>query len=216
MLISAVLEQGLPKANARSIDSLIRLLYTYLELFRTNFVFAKLKEQFFLQVFYHMNERLFNSLLDRREFCKCGNGVRIKIAISSIEEWLSKMDSALVNYWKKELAPIRQAAVVLVMNKSPLAEESTRQDVCPNLNAAQLSHLLNTYTPDEYDSEIVHPGVIASLDMDSRDSLHLDETFAYPLDVNFGNMANLNVTSVSIPPSILERPGFVFLKDGVY
>jgi len=215
-LISAILEQGLPQANNRSLDSLIRFLFNFWDNFKSNFVFGKLKDQFFRQLFYHMNEKLFNTLLNRQELCGCGNGVRIKMAISSIEEWLSKIDTNLTVYWRKELAPIRQAAVVLVMNKSSLAEESIRQDVCPSLNATQLIHLLNMYNPDEYDSETVHPGVIASLDVDSRDTLHLDENFSYPLDVNFGHVASLELNNVLIPASILERPGFMFLSgEGV-
>ena len=50
-----------------------------------------------------------------------------------------------------------QATDVLVMNKSTLLDEATRQNVCPELNASQLHRLLSLYTPDEYDPEAVHP-----------------------------------------------------------
>ena len=56
-----------------------------------------------------------------------------------------------------------QAADVLVMNKTSLLDESTRAEVCPELNAAQLHRLLTLYVPDEYDPDAVHPGVLKQM-----------------------------------------------------
>ena len=56
-----------------------------------------------------------------------------------------------------------QAADVLVMNKTSLLDESTRAEVCPDLNPGQLHRLLTLYAPDEYDPDAVHPGVLKQM-----------------------------------------------------
>jgi hypothetical protein len=126
---------------------------------------------------------------------------------------------------RRALSGARQAADVLVVSKQTLIEPKIREDVCPSLTQQQLLTLLERYTPDEFDPEPIHPGVLRSIgdsienrqtllsDEASTSSLLLNVTQPAHLDTHFTQPLPLDASSISIPPDITDRPGFAFLRD---
>lgn len=115
---------------------------------------------------------------------------------------------------RPQLAPILQASDVLVMNKTSLLDESTRADVCPELNPQQLHRLLTIYSPDEFDPDAVHPGVLkemATLARNSTRPLHRKAT-PVRLDLRLG-VAHFDLAAAAsaVPAALRARPGFAFL-----
>eukprot|EP01114_Cavostelium_apophysatum_P012928 TRINITY_DN3019_c0_g1_i1.p1 TRINITY_DN3019_c0_g1~~TRINITY_DN3019_c0_g1_i1.p1 ORF type:complete len:829 (+),score=208.39 TRINITY_DN3019_c0_g1_i1:148-2634(+) len=220
LIIPAILEQptlGSVVSGGNTpldVTAVISLFNEYLHLFKQSFIFPDVQEQFFRQVLYHSNERIFNTLLQRKELCRCGNGVMIKMGVSQLEEWALAHQKILKNV-ADQLAPLRNAADLLVMNKAVLAEEQNRREACPSLNDKQILHILRSYTPDEFDSEPVHPGVLSELASKERDSdqLLFDSTFAFPLITSFDHRLTIDVQAFPIPTDLSDRPGFVFLRD---
>jgi len=219
-LIPAILEQpplGSTTHNSSGDVSIIMALFTeHLQMMKHNYIFKQVQEQFFRQVLYHVNERLFNTLLQRKELCKCGNGVLIKMATSQLEEWGEHVKHLnLRPVIREQLEPIRNAADLLVMNKSALSEEQTRREICPALNDRQITHILRLYSPDEYDSEPVHPGLFTELSSSERDSdqLLIDGSYMFPLVTTFENQPFADSSDIKIPKELLLKPGFVFLKS---
>ncbi len=89
---------------------------------------------------------------------------------------------------RQALSSARQAADVLVVSKTTLIDPSVfimlfflvyfelilmcskiQAEVCPTLTKKQLLSLLEAYTPDEFDPEPIHPGVLKSI----GESMHL-------------------------------------------
>ena len=56
-----------------------------------------------------------------------------------------------------------------------------RKEVCPHLSAAQLGQLLLLYTPDSFDSEPIHPAVLAALCGDNVQDFKVDVELRAPL-----------------------------------
>lgn len=127
---------------------------------------------------------------------------------------------------RRALSGARQAADVLVVSKQTLIEPKIREEVCPSLSQQQLLTLLERYMPDEFDPEPIHPGVLRSIgdSIENRQSLLSDETSSSSspilnvtqpahLDTHFTQPLPLDASSISIPSSITDRPGFAFLRD---
>lgn len=219
ILVPAILEQpplGTPPTGGQmDAQSVISVLSAELHQLKLNFISHDITEQFYRQVFYHLNERLFNTLLQRKELCRCGNGVLIKMAVSQLEEWV--LSTKIHRNVSEQLAALRNAADVLVMNKAVLAEWQDRREACPALNDKQIYHILRNYTPDEFDQEPVHPAVLAELSAIERESdqMLFDGQFAFPLMTTLDSRVDLDSPGVPIPDDLLQRPGFAFLRDGM-
>src|SRR5436309_3180155 len=100
---------------------------------------------------------------------------------------------------REQLVHTRQTADILVMKKITLAEEITRREVCPNLNHTQIAHILMNFTPDEYDTEIVHPGIISSLKVQPHERVTISSG-STEIDVDSSPSNNLDLDSIYIPP----------------
>jgi len=77
---------------------------------------------------------------------------------------------------------------------------------------------LRSYSADEFDSEPVHPGVLAELSSIERESEQLlfDSTYMFPLNVTSfdKNLKSIDSANMVLPSVLVERPGFMFLLDG--
>ncbi|KAL6066397.1 hypothetical protein QOT17_009585 [Balamuthia mandrillaris] len=124
---------------------------------RYNSFSPAIERQFFLQIFYFINCRLFNALLKQSELCTCGFGFKLKYAISELKTWLvncgitsNKSDNAIAS----QLDHIYEAANVLVLGKSFFEDDSVDLgQVFTSLNIWQIKHLLNSFSSDQVSSE---------------------------------------------------------------
>jgi len=147
------------------------------------------------------------------ELCKCGTGIQMKMAITQIQDWLSK--EPLLHLSKDQLNQSKQAADVLVMNKEALLDESIRNEICPNLNSSQIYGLVISYVPDDFDPEHVPPTVLKQLnelkEHTPLQTLAVDPTYTFPIVVSEESKQNFDFTCIDIPITLRER--ITFLKN---
>lgn len=218
-IVPAILEQPplgtvTKNSSAPDVEIVISLFSEQLQLMKDNFIFDEIQEQFFKQVLYHINERLFNTLLQRKDLNKCGNAIVIKMALTQLEDWgLNQSVKNLRNITRDQLSSIRNAADLLVMNKAPLSDEKTRREICPALNDKQILHLLKLYSADEYDSEPIHPGVISELvsKENDNDQLLIDGAYSFPLILMTSSISGKK--SIQFPNIKIDKKGFEFLVE---
>ena len=117
--------------------------------------------QLLCRVSHSMTAHTLNVLLDNNPgLCTFSNGLQMKKPTFELRGWFTRhhFDQAA-----SLLAPLEEVVNVLCMNKSALVESEVRKEVCPTLTEAQLAQLLLLYTPDDFDSSPIHPGVLAQL-----------------------------------------------------
>jgi len=169
---------------------LTTILTEHLVSLRKHMIFDSVVKQFFCQVFYYINTRLFNDLLHQRELCTCGNGFQIKLGLGQLDEWVAKNDKKnLAVAARRYLQHITEAANVLVVDKAIFEDETMISNVCPTLSIPQVRALLSQFRTDQYSPEPVPKAVLAKLEkMDksrkSSKGLELDESFLLSLPKN--------------------------------
>ncbi len=223
LLVPAVLEQpDLMQQQAASVssprppgvDALVAVLQTYATHVTEGCVFRSVGAQLFRQLFHYMNARLLNALLEKRAYCRCANGIQIKMAVSQLLEWAAR--SPLAEAAREQLEGIRQAADVLVVAKASLLDANVRRELCPALNNAQLAQLLAMYNPDEFDPDPLDAAVLRTIQALDRSlgSALLDANYCFPLvSSDWAARRDLDFGRVQIPPVLLSRPGFAFLQN---
>jgi DNA repair ATPase RecN len=163
---------GKNKSNALPSTGLTNILSEHLEMLHKYHIFDSVIKQFFCQVFYYINTRLFNNLLRQEELCSCGSGFQIKLGLSQLEEWISKADKNdkkhLSQAAKRYLLHITEAANVLVVDKDIFTDEEMIENVFPTLTVPQIKFLLEHFQTDQYAPNPVPRNVMATLDGLSR------------------------------------------------
>lgn len=144
-----------------TINAVLKSLDDFLELIMNAKIASSIVSQVFARVSHAITAHTLNVLLDNNPgLCTFSNGLQMKKPISELRGWFTRNQfetaASLLN-------PLEEIVNVLCMNKSALVEAEVRKEVCPHLTDAQLGQLLLLYTPDDFDSSPVHPGVLAQL-----------------------------------------------------
>lgn len=115
------------------------------------------------RIFTFIDAQLFNTLVERWDLCTPTNGVQIKLSLSLLDEWLETVGGAAGEFGRAEAEPrrstspvsghrgfsqmagtlchIRQAADVLIINRSSLSSPMDILEVCPALEPAHVQTL---------------------------------------------------------------------------
>jgi len=224
---------AIPGNEACSINTnkLISLLSDHYSLLQDHIPFQELRDQIIQQEFYYISGKFMNSFLTEGNdsLSRCGSGLTIKMVVLQIEDWAFSKGTKFGNVCREKLAIVRQAADVLVVNKMSLLQQSVRSEVCPSLSCSQLIRLLEVYNPDDFDPEPVHPGVISGIrstdlqqqnqannnannNNNAQQSLVVDINYIASLEPHFTKEV-FDMRNIIVPSSILERPGFIFLRN---
>jgi len=184
---------GKNKSNTVTKVGLTNILAQHLEMLHKYYIFETVIKQFFCQIFYYINARLFNSLLRTEEHCSCGSGFQIKLGLSQLEEWISKADTNdkkhLSQAARHYLLHITEAANVLVVDKDIFTDEEMIEKVFPTLTTPQIKYLLEHFQTDQYAPNPVARNVMATLDGLARQRkgqrmLEVDEAYLLSLPKN--------------------------------
>lgn len=149
---------------------LTQLLTEILRVLQANRICSIIAHQFFTQVFYFINCRLFNTLLKRPELCTCGFGFNLRYAVSELTTWMRVVGlSEFEEPWLqpgRQLARIQDAASVLVLSKSYFdeAKVSDLEQTLASLSIFDIKYLLDSYMPDKVSTERVPVSVKRKLE----------------------------------------------------
>jgi hypothetical protein len=222
-------------SNAQSLacwnpSEIIKVLRTQRTMLEDSLPFESLCEQVLRQATYYIGGRFLNILLDTEaKLCTCGNGMGIKMLAVQLDEFMDESIPWRSVQCKQNIMLARQAADVLLVNKGSLAQEPVRADVCPLLSLEQVTELLVAYTPDEFDTEPVHPGVISNIRAliaqqhpktgplfvpvaQQKVVVQVDLSAGRELETHFTAASACDFAATDIPATVLRRPGFAFLK----
>ncbi|KAH3745530.1 DIL domain [Pelomyxa schiedti] len=119
---------------------------------------ASLCFQIFSQIVHWINATIFNQLLSKPELCTCSNGFQIRLALSELEEFFKRYST--ISRAAAFLEHVRQAATLLVLDKSILLDPKHSATVFGVLNSAQIFRLVQFFKPDSLSPSPVPEAVL--------------------------------------------------------
>eukprot|EP01125_Pyxidicula_operculata_P010853 TRINITY_DN3569_c2_g1_i1.p1 TRINITY_DN3569_c2_g1~~TRINITY_DN3569_c2_g1_i1.p1 ORF type:complete len:827 (-),score=244.81 TRINITY_DN3569_c2_g1_i1:359-2839(-) len=189
------------------------LLHEYCSLVISHGVFDGVKYQVFKQLFHAITANLLDACT--RTESSSFQGIQLKLIITKFEDLIrNKYGNQYAKEVQQAMEPARQAANILCLpSKKNLVIEKTRNEVYPNLTPNQLIHLLTSYHV-ETDEEEMPKTLLEDLEKLS-DVVTNDDVFdpneRPPLLLDFD--LTLEIPSLTLPKTLLDRPGFAFLKN---
>eukprot|EP01125_Pyxidicula_operculata_P003571 TRINITY_DN1465_c0_g1_i1.p1 TRINITY_DN1465_c0_g1~~TRINITY_DN1465_c0_g1_i1.p1 ORF type:complete len:837 (-),score=169.36 TRINITY_DN1465_c0_g1_i1:185-2695(-) len=137
-----------------------------------------------------INYTLFNTLCSRRELCTSGNGFKIKLLMSRLDDWC-RSNKEFASEASSYLKLVTEAATVLSLDKNVLEDDSIIGIVCPTLNFNQLKHLLVNFTTDNISPQPVPLRVVDKINAKAQvEGAHIWEPeevvdLDHPLDLSY-------------------------------
>ncbi|KYQ93219.1 myosin-5b [Tieghemostelium lacteum] len=103
----------------------------------------------FEQLFTFINAMIFNEIILRKDLCCLSSSIPLKMNISELEHWLKSHHG---KDWSQsvcdKLKLLKEVVYILMIDKTQLANEDLRREICPTMTTAQLKQLLSVYSPD--------------------------------------------------------------------
>jgi hypothetical protein len=196
-----------------TVDEVIKILNQMQEAVAAACLQSSIAAQLFVCVAHGATSMTLNSLLDDHPgLCTFSNGLQMKAPIYEFKNWFEKLQYKTA---ASKVAPLEEVVNVLCMNKGALVEAEVRADVCPHLSGPQLSQLLLLYTPDSFDSDPIHPGVLAALCGDdhlTREDYCAEVELQIPLVVDVNETA-VDVKNITLPKSVMDQDSLAFLRS---
>jgi hypothetical protein len=122
------------------------LLLDVVKLLKSHYISDRVTQAVLDQIFYYIDCQIFNLFLRQPQLFTASRGFKIKMAISQIESSLSKHSATFAN---KQFNYIKEAANLLVMDKSLMSDTSLIQQIFSHLNFLQVKHIVERFKPDE-------------------------------------------------------------------
>jgi len=145
-LVNQILVQDIDMSLSIDVSDTVKELQDLFKIFKANYITDTVIYQFFNQIFYFINAKLFNELLKRPECCTCKRGLGIKMALSQFGQVY--LTDVILHNIEMKLNLIIEAANFLVMDKLTLTEDDI-VTTFPTLNALQLKQILELFRPDQ-------------------------------------------------------------------
>eukprot|EP00026_Physarum_polycephalum_P000657 Phypoly_transcript_00658.p1 GENE.Phypoly_transcript_00658~~Phypoly_transcript_00658.p1 ORF type:complete len:1364 (+),score=481.35 Phypoly_transcript_00658:143-4234(+) len=136
-----------PAPPVPSLTLLTNALTNFLTILRDARCPPVVVKQFFHQILHFISGCVLNALLYGKEVSTATHGLRIKLAVSRIDEWLAKQESDVSGAGER-LNLLRDAANVLVLDKSLFIDADTITSIFHTLNLVQVRKLLDLFQPD--------------------------------------------------------------------
>mmetsp|Transcript_2934 Transcript_2934/g.4466 ORF Transcript_2934/g.4466 Transcript_2934/m.4466 type:complete len:695 (-) Transcript_2934:424-2508(-) len=187
------------------------ILDNILALLLRNHVPPLITSQLMTQVAYFIDAILFNCIMQRGDLCTTRSALAIKYSLSVLDEWvtLRAKDLPLTGM---RACHVREAADVLILRKSFLAEDEVRRAVCPHISPVQLEQLLRLFRTDDLSPESVPEKVLRAVgssvfgNAGTSPSILLDAYAKTPLSLaSYANTKDLTPTAlkaIPIPPQL--------------
>uniref|UniRef100_S4RDM3 Dilute domain-containing protein n=1 Tax=Petromyzon marinus TaxID=7757 RepID=S4RDM3_PETMA len=212
--VSSVKATGLRKrsssiANGGShftLESILRQLSVIYDTMCHHGMDPELVKQVVRQVFYQLGSTTLNNLLLRKDMCSWSKvGMFELYNVSQLEEWLR--DRKLQDSGAKEtLLPLIEAAQVLQVNKKTEQDAEAICSICTALSPAQITKILNLYTPVNEFEERVTVSFIRIIQAQLKErpnstQLLMDAKRMFPVTFPF-NPSTLGLDSIEIPGTL--------------
>eukprot|EP01116_Phalansterium_solitarium_P019767 TRINITY_DN563_c0_g1_i8.p1 TRINITY_DN563_c0_g1~~TRINITY_DN563_c0_g1_i8.p1 ORF type:complete len:818 (+),score=352.88 TRINITY_DN563_c0_g1_i8:572-3025(+) len=175
--------------NAAQLEQFPAILQNVLGLLRKNYIADKIVDSFMTQVFYFVDAQLFNALLSAPQLFTCNSGFQIKISLSQVESTLGKADKHLLSIANNQFGHIREAANLLAMDKSLVADEEMIEQVFSSLNVVQIKHIVDRFKPDDVSPVPVDRAVRKSLE----DLCQKAKNLRLPLELEAMKISKINL-----------------------
>eukprot|EP01105_Mastigella_eilhardi_P014891 TRINITY_DN3390_c0_g1_i10.p1 TRINITY_DN3390_c0_g1~~TRINITY_DN3390_c0_g1_i10.p1 ORF type:complete len:1134 (-),score=372.38 TRINITY_DN3390_c0_g1_i10:522-3923(-) len=137
-----------------------------------------LRVQLFCQLMHWLDATIFNTLIDKPELCTCTTGFQLKMSLSALEDFLAHTPELAAA--RSYLDHTRQAANLLVIDKSVLLDQKSTEDIFPALSVSQLSHLVQSFHPDSVSPKPAGQDVVDQMrrhsDTTGNNGLNVDPT----------------------------------------
>jgi len=117
----------------------------------------------FEDLFQFLDILLLNDFLRHTELYTAGNAFKIKMTISQFESLAAKVDKRIQSSASKQLNHLREAANLLVVEKSMLTDADTVAQVCTHLNLKQVKHIIDNFKPDDISPDAVPKEVLEAI-----------------------------------------------------
>lgn len=196
-----------PVDPQHALDVLLKELNNFYKVLLVHGVDPELITQVFKQLFYFICAGALNNLLLRKDMCHWSKGMQMRYNLSHLEQWCrdQKVSQSEV---LDTLQPIVQASQLLQARKTD-EDVASICDMCDKLTTAQITKILNLYTPaDEYE-ERVPVSFIRKIQAKlqernqetlpvSDNTLLMDTKFAFPIRFPF-NPSRIQLEDINIP-----------------
>eukprot|EP01114_Cavostelium_apophysatum_P012934 TRINITY_DN3021_c0_g1_i6.p1 TRINITY_DN3021_c0_g1~~TRINITY_DN3021_c0_g1_i6.p1 ORF type:complete len:1113 (-),score=533.61 TRINITY_DN3021_c0_g1_i6:18-3356(-) len=186
ILTSAILDADNPEAARKGTTDFPAVMSDVIKLLKNHHVAEPLLKHVVTQLFFFIDAQVFNSLLSRQELFKCSAGFKIKMAISKIEAALGKVDKHLFG---NHLNHIKEAANLLIMDKSIVSDEETVANIFSHLNIKQIKQIVVSFVPDDYAPDPVPDNVKRALESAASKPSNYD----LPVEIDHMKIKSLNI-----------------------
>ncbi|KAJ3128893.1 Myosin type-2 heavy chain 1 [Nowakowskiella sp. JEL0407] len=130
------------KTGKSALDELILVIQRSVNIMRGYHTDEGIVRQFAAEMTKFVGVSGFNNLLMRKNFCTWKRGVQIQYNVSRIEDWCIEQNFSQVLF---PLQRLQQAAKLLTLNKSSVADLNVMIDVCNLLTLTQIKRLLSIF-----------------------------------------------------------------------
>lgn len=202
-----------PVDPQHALDVLLKELNNFYKVLQIHGVDPELITQVFKQLFYFVCAGALNNLLLRKDMCHWSKGMQMRYNLSHLEQWCrdQKVSQGEV---LDTLQPIVQASQLLQARKTD-EDVASICDMCDKLTTAQITKILNLYTPaDDYEERVPVSfirKIQAKLQGRNQETLPvtdntllMDTKFAFPIRFPF-NPSRIQLEDISIP-DVLNLP----------
>uniref|UniRef100_H3D867 Myosin VAb n=1 Tax=Tetraodon nigroviridis TaxID=99883 RepID=H3D867_TETNG len=196
---------GLPEEEAITVEALLQHLDNFYTTMSLHGVDPHLIRQVVKQLYHIICSVSFNHLLLRKDMCSWSTGLQIRYNSWQLQDWL--MDRELADCGAKEtLEPLKQAALLLQVNKKTEADAAAIGGLCTAISPTQIVKILSLYTPASEFEERVSPAFIAAVKntLNHRadcPTLLMDVKKIFPLSLVFTPSA-VALETIQIPASL--------------
>eukprot|EP00066_Takifugu_rubripes_P004420 XP_003967783.1 PREDICTED: unconventional myosin-Va-like [Takifugu rubripes] len=196
---------GLLEEEAITVEVLLQHLDHFHTTMNRHGVDNDLIKQVVRQLYYIIGTVSFNHLLLRKGMCSWSTGLQIRYNTWQLQDWL--IDRELADCGAKEtLEPLKQAALLLHVNKKTEADAASIGSLCTAISPTQIVKILSLYTPVTEFEERVSPAFITTVENILRHrvdsfTLLMDPRKIFTLDLVF-TPSTVALETIQIPASL--------------
>ncbi|XP_029697392.1 unconventional myosin-Va-like [Takifugu rubripes] len=196
---------GLLEEEAITVEVLLQHLDHFHTTMNQHGVDNDLIKQVVRQLYYIIGTVSFNHLLLRKGMCSWSTGLQIRYNTWQLQDWL--IDRELADCGAKEtLEPLKQAALLLHVNKKTEADAASIGSLCTAISPTQIVKILSLYTPVTEFEERVSPAFITTVENILRHrvdsfTLLMDPRKIFTLDLVF-TPSTVALETIQIPASL--------------
>jgi len=161
--LDQVLEPVVLEQKSANSSQLVSILQNTVQFLRNHHLSDLVVKKCLDQFLSYIDAQLFNSFIRRRDLFKCSIGFKIKMAVSHVENALSKEVDKTLFTNARLFNHIKEGINLLIMDKSLVDDESAVSTIFSDLNVIQIRHIIWSFVPDDFAPDPVSESVKKNL-----------------------------------------------------